>query len=253
MDKDYFSTQSDAYRSFRPHYPTDLFQFLLTDLGARARVLDCATGNGQAATKLTTKDNMVIASDISLAQMSKAPEASGVHWVQASAERLPIPDNTIRLVTVAQALHWFEFDKFYPEVKRVLVPGGTIAAWTYSLLAICDQFGAEVANVIRWFYRDVVGEYWPPERRWVDDEYRSIPFPFEELETPTFEINLTWDRSALLGYVSSWSAVQLYRQATAQDPMVLLESTLSKAWPDASSVKNIAWPLSLRVGKYAGE
>ena len=182
--------------------------------------------------------------------MSAAPVSIGVHWVQASAEQLPIPDNGIQLITVAQALHWFEFDNFYTEVKRVLVPGGMIAAWTYSLLAVCDQFGAEVADVIRWFYRDVVGAYWPPERQWVDDEYRSIPFPFAGVQAPAFTIHLAWNRRDLLGYISSWSAVQLYKQATGQDPMIVLEPKLNETWPNAALVKNIVWPLSLRIGKY---
>lgn len=249
MNKDYFTKQSQAYKSFRPHYPQALFDYLLSDLNEGSTILDCATGNGQAALNLGSKNTTVIATDISLAQMSQAPVASATHWVQSGAESLPLRDNSIQLITVAQALHWFDFDRFYAEAARVLVPGGRIVAWTYSLLAICDQFGHEVAEVLRWFYRDIVGDYWPPERRWVDDEYRSIPFPFEHQQTPSFVINLSWDRHALLGYISSWSAVQLYIDALGKDPLAVLQAKLNEIWP-GDSVKNITWPLSLRAGKH---
>lgn len=250
MDKDYFSTQAEAYKNFRPRYPQALFDYLLADLQANSLILDCATGNGQAALSLTARDATVLATDISLAQMSEAPCADRIHWIQASAECLPIPDKSVQLITIAQALHWFDFPRFYSEAARVLTPGGRIVAWTYSLLAICDQFGEEIADVMRWFYRDIVGPYWPPERRWVDEEYQTIPFPFEEIESPSFILNLTWNRPALLGYVSSWSAVQLYSKALGVSPLPLLKARLETAWPEPGSEKHITWPLSLRVGKH---
>ena len=249
MHKDYFSTQADAYKKFRPRYPRELYKFLLNDLPTDGTILDCATGNGQAALDLVNDKARVIGIDLSFQQLSNAPQHTNCLWSQAMVESLPIASETIDLAVIAQALHWFDFERFYPEIKRVLRPNGRIAAWTYSLLAACNQFGPNIESVVRWFYHDVVGDYWPPERRWVDDEYRGIPFPFEDIPTPVFVINLCWDRYALVGYVSSWSAVQLYTKQTGANPIPLFVARLDDVWPHPNHELRFSWPLSLRVGR----
>lgn len=247
-EKDYFSAQATQYALFRPRYPQSLFDYLLEDVNDSDLIVDCATGNGQAAQQLAVYQHNVLATDLSLAQLAKAPRANNIYFLCATAEALPVKDNSVALLTIAQALHWFQFDEFYDEVKRVLTPHGKIAAWTYSLLAICDQLDHAIAEAIRWFYHDIVGPYWPPERRWVDDQYRTIPFPFDDLSPPEFALDINWTRSGLLGYISSWSAVALYKKAQRRDPLPLLEQRLSDVWPaDLDRIK-FSWPLSLRVG-----
>ena len=249
--KDYFSTQAEAYKKFRPHYPAALYEYLLNGVSRDSFILDCATGNGQAASGLARGGAHVVGIDLSLEQLSNAPRDNNFSWIQTTAETLPIADSSIDLIIVAQALHWFDFENFYAEVKRVMRPGGRIAVWTYSLLAACTQFESPIEEVIRWFYHDVVGSYWPAERAWVDDEYRSIPFPFKETAVPAFAIDLSWDRQDLVGYISSWSAVQLYASRNGESPMPLLEKRLDTIWPYDGYQIRFAWPLSVRVGHLA--
>lgn len=250
--KDYFSTQSDLYRSFRPTYPDALFAFLAERVGPDARVWDCATGNGQAASALGRHVRAVIASDQSAAQLARRTRAPRVHYIQAFAEAAPLRAASIDLVTVAQALHWFDFEAFYAEVDRVLKPGGLFAAWTYSFSAVADRFEAEIEAAIHWFYRDIVGPYWPPERRWVDEQYVTIPFPFEPVATPVFTIPVAWNLRAMLGYVESWSAVQRYKDDTGRDPMPLLAERVAPAWGEAGRVRHFEWPLAVRLGRRSG-
>lgn len=249
MQKDYFSTQSDAYKLYRPVYPESLFAFLSQGLPEDAVVWDCATGNGQGAVGLSRNVAMVVASDQSRAQLGNARRAKFVHYVQALAEAMPLRDHSVDLVTVAQALHWFEFDRFYAEVKRVLKPNAKIAAWTYSFLSVTPQLGVDLDAVVRWFYDDVIGPYWPSERRWVDDQYRSIPFPFIDIDTPSFTIEVDWDLSAILGYIGSWSAVQLFKDASTVDPMELLAERIIPIWGEATERRHLNWRLDLRYGR----
>ncbi|MGR8948070.1 MAG: class I SAM-dependent methyltransferase [Gammaproteobacteria bacterium] len=248
MDKDYFSNQAKAYKTFRPLYPASLFEYLRGALNEPALVLDCATGSGQAALGIAGPGISIVGLDLSFEQLRNAPRKKNIDWLQGSAKSLPLKNNSFDLVIVAQALHWFAFDEFYSEINRVLKPGARFAAWTYSLLAVCHQLGPALEQVIRWFYHDVVGDFWPPERRWVDDEYRTIPFPFAVIDTPDFFIDLSWNRDALIGYVSSWSAVQLYEKAHAKSPIPLLVRHLADVWPNPKHRVSISWPLALRLG-----
>lgn len=249
MAKDYFSTQSAIYNTYRPRYPDQLFRYLCEDFGENLVVWDCATGNGQAALALKPHAASVIATDQSAKQLRNAATLNGVHYVQAMAEDMPVAANSIDLITVAQALHWFDFDRFYAEARRVLKPGGRIAAWTYSFLSVSPQLGGTVDDVVKWFYHDVIGPYWPPERRWVDEHYQSIPFPFHPRNTPKFSIAVDWDLASVVGYMGTWSAVQQYFVANGRDPMPLLYDRIHAAWGDPNTLRHLDWPLGIRVGE----
>lgn len=249
MAKDYFSAQSSLYQRFRPAYPDELYTWLLRDAPRAARVWDCATGNGQAALALARHGCTVYATDHSQAQLDAAPAASGIHYLRANAEAAPFADRSLDLVTVAQALHWFDFEPFYAEVARVVKGGGLIAAWTYSFLSVTPQLGTAIDSAIRSFYHEVIGAYWPPERHWVDEQYRTIPFPFERVHPPRFSIDVAWDLNATLGYISSWSAVQQYQRARGHDPVPLLADTLAGVWGDADQKRPLSWPLDLCIGR----
>ncbi len=251
MRKDYFSTQSKSYKQYRPEYPDHLYDFLTTTLPNDATIWDCATGSGQAAEALRRHAGTVVASDQSGAQLGNAPRDTSVQYVQAVAEAMPLADHTVDLVTIGQALHWFDFEPFYAEVRRVLKPTGHIAAWTYSFLSVSPQLGPDIDAAIRWFYADVVGPYWPNERRWVDDQYRSIPFPFIDLDTPAFAIKVNWDLAGILGYIGSWSAVQRYKEARGADPVALLAARVVPLWGEATSRRSLSWDLALRFGRLA--
>ena len=249
MQKDYFSTQSGSYKLYRPEYPDRLFTFLTENPPSNPLIWDCATGNGQAAVAFGRYPGAIVASDQSSAQLRNAPREKSVHYVQALAEAMPLADNTVDLVTVAQALHWFEFDRFFAEVKRVLKPGGRIAAWMYRFLTVSPQLGDELDAIVSWFYQDVVGQYWPSERRWVDDQYRSVPFPFAELDTPSFAIEVDWNLGELLGYIGSWFAVQRYKDAHSIDPVASLAAGMLPLWGEETCARPLSWDLALRLGR----
>ncbi|MCP4377042.1 MAG: class I SAM-dependent methyltransferase, partial [bacterium] len=207
MFKDHFSDQSGDYLRYRPSYPGALFAFLAEIPPMQHRAWDCATGSGQAAHGLSTHFERVIATDASAAQIDSAVPAANVHYRVAPAEASGLPDRSVDLVTVAQALHWLDLERFYGEVRRVLKPGGLLAVWSYNLLRTDPAIDAEVDA----FYSHTVGPYWPPERRLVESGYRDLPFPFPELDTPPFAMTARWRLEQLLGYLGTWSATKRYR------------------------------------------
>jgi SAM-dependent methyltransferase len=244
---DHFSGHAADYARYRPDYPQALFSYLASLAPARRLAWDCATGSGQAAAGLARHFEKVVATDASSRQIEEAPSLPGVAFGVSAAESTPLPDATVDLVTVAQALHWFDLPSFFSEVRRVLVPGGVIAVWCYDLLSISPK----IEPIVNRFYRDVVGEYWPKERSIVDRGYGSLEFPFEEVETPApgFRMEKEWALPDLLGYVRTWSAVRRFMAARGEDPVLLLERELAPAWGPAGGPRRAVWDLDLRVGR----
>ena len=246
--QDYFSAQSKLYARFRPKYPPALFEFLSKDLDPGDLIWDCGAGSGQA-TRGFDQSFQVLATDRSFQQLEQNVFSTNTLYVRALSESSPIASNSIALVTVAQALHWFDFESFYGEVDRVLTESGMIAVWTYSFLSASAQLGKPIDERIRDFYGNVVGPYWPPERKWVDALYRTIPFPFEEIAVPRLTIEISWSLEDLIGYISSWSAVAEYRRILGIDPVPQLEKKLEGIWGKKDEVRSMSWPIGLRVGK----
>lgn len=242
---DHFSAHAAAYARARPTYPPGLFSWLAAQCAGHALAWDCGTGNGQAAVALASHFASVHATDLSAEQIAQATAHPRVTYAASPAERSGLGDGTGDLVTVAQALHWFAGDAFYAEARRVLKPGGVFAAWTYTLLRGEPDLNAVVED----FYRNTVGPWWPPERRWVDLGYREMPFPFAEIPAPEFEIRLEWTLDDLLAYLRTWSATQRYIRERGIDPCVELGIRLRDAWPDPLAAKIIAWPIALRCGR----
>lgn len=245
MFKDHFSGHAAGYARYRPDYPEALFAYIADCCERHTLAWDCATGNGQAALGLAPHFERVVATDASAEQIAEAMPHEQVAYRVAPAEASPLANHSADLVTVAQALHWFQFEAFYTEVRRVLRPGGVLAVWGYNVPRITPAVDAEVAR----YYDGIVASYWPPERHYFDDDYRSIPFPFDEEPTPEIEMTLTWRLNDLLGYLGTWSATQRYRQAHGTDPVEHIRADLSAAWGDAEAEKSIHWPLFVRVGR----
>jgi SAM-dependent methyltransferase len=187
----------------------------------------------------------VIATDISRSQLAAAT-GKDVFRIASRAERAPLASSSVDLVIVAQALHWFDHDAFYAEVRRVVVPDGAIAVWSYDLMQLGDP---SIDAIVRHFYDADVGEFWPAERRLVDDRYRDIPFPFDERPSPDFEMAADWTLDAVLGYVGTWSAVSRYRVATGGDPVPLLRQRLEPFWGARESRRRVTWPLVVRAAR----
>ena len=243
--KDHFSTASDRYAAFRPEYPPALLAWLSSLCTERDAAWDCATGSGQAAAGLAPHFRAVIATDASAEQIAHARGPENLSFRVATAETSGLEDASVDLVTVAQAAHWFDLPRFYAEVQRVLKPGGVIALWGYGRL---DLPGGMDDRFLR-FYRDTLGPCWPSERALIDDAYRSLAFPFTEIDTPEFFIEVTWSLRRLMDYVSTWSAVKRYRAGVGNDPLPQLAAELAAMWGETDIARPLRWPLFLRVGR----
>ena len=241
--KDHFSRQAAAYSRYRPAYPPELISYVAALAPSRGLAIDCATGSGQAAVALARHFERVIAVDGSVPQLIRAMPAAGVTYLAGLAERLPLRAACGDLVAAAQAAHWFGFERFYDECRRVLRPGGLVAVWAYEKFHVDPALDAVVDH----FYVDVIGRFWPPERRYIEAGYRDLPFPLAEEPAPAFTLATEWDLEQALGYFGSWSAVQRYRDSTGRDPLPELRCALEPHW--AGRLRRLEWPLHLRVGR----
>lgn len=241
---DHFSKQADRYTQFRPHYPRELFAFLASLPPRTERAWDCGTGNGQAAVALADFFDEVVATDPSARQIEHAVQHPRVAYQVAPAEVAPLADASVDLVTVAQALHWFDHPRFHAEVRRTLRPDGAIAAWSYGLA----QITPDVDTVVNRFYTDL-DAYWPPERKAIEERYETIPFPFVEIEAPDFAMTAEWSLDNLLGYLGTWSSVAKYAAQHGRDPLDEVRTDLAQAWGPSEQVRAVSWPLFLRLGR----
>jgi len=243
--KDLFSKQSTQYAIFRPHYPEVMYHYLYQLITNFETAWDCGTGNGQVAAALAEKFKQVYATDISPKQLEHAIQKENIVYEKAAAEQTVFPDAFFDLVTVAQAIHWFKFDEFYAEIKRVLKPTGLIAVIGYGLIRINDTLNALIDD----FYKNKVGPFWDKERKYIDDAYKTIPFPFVELPSPKLSIHYNWNLEQFTGYLGTWSAVQNYIDANETSPIdAAFLSALHKAWPH-HSMQAVEFPLYMRIGK----
>jgi len=244
---DHFSGHAPDYARFRPDYPPRLFSYLAEVSPGRRAAWDCGTGNGQAALGLARHFERVFATDPSEKQLAQARTHRRVAYSVAAAEDSGLPDGSVELVTAAQAAHWFDRDRFWSESRRVAVKGGVVAIWCYDLLRIAPEIDA----VIRHLYSDIVGSYWPPERVLTEERYRTIGFPFPELEPPPLRMSKRWTLPDLLGYLHTWSSVQRYMAACGEDPVEAVRLDLARVWGPAEQARRAVWDLALRVGRTA--
>jgi ubiquinone/menaquinone biosynthesis C-methylase UbiE len=242
--KDNFSAQAKDYSKFRPTYPPEMIEYIVSFVKNKGTALDVATGNGQVAVALAKYFEQVQATDMSEKQIENAAKADNVTYKVEGAEHTDFGDNQFDLITVAQAIHWFDFDAFYKEVNRLLKPGGIIAVMGYGLFKTNEHSH----KILSHFYHDIIGPYWDSERRYLDENYTTIPFPFEEMEVKQFENNLTWTFEQLMGYLDTWSAVQHYKKKNNdEDPVDLIREELKESWGKGD--KQVTFPLLLRMGR----
>ena len=242
---DHFSRQAADYAIFRPRYPRALFEFIAANSPNEQEALDCATGNGQAAIGLAEFFQRVIAIDASAQQIENAQPNDRVEYRVAPAETSGLASRSCDAITVAQALHWFRLEEFYAEARRILKPGGVLAVWTYHHVCISPA----VDTIVRRYHDEVVGPYWPPERKMVGRAYLDLPFPFSEIVRPEFQIEVNWSLEHLLGYLRTWSATQRFMATNGTDPVDLISNDLTRAWGISVNEQSAIWPLTTRLGR----
>lgn len=239
--KDLFSAHANLYAAFRPTYPKELYDFIFGQVKNFHSAWDAGTGNGQVARDLSERFSRVYATDISEKQLANAEKAENIFY-SVAGETSGLGDQSVDLVTVAQAIHWFDIPKFYSEVKRVARPGGILAVWGYALLSVSPPIDTRLNH----FYKEVVGPYWDKERRLVDERYQTIPFPFAELEAPPFKFSVHWHLNEFQGYLTTWSAVQKFMKANGSNPVPDFIREVRPLWKDKMQID---FPLFLRLGK----
>lgn len=243
--KDHFSNGSAGYAAYRPSYPLALVDALAGVSPGLQRALDCGCGSGQLSVLLAERFEQVVATDASAAQIENAQPREGVIYRRALAQDSGLPDASVDLITVAQAAHWLDLDAFYAEARRVAKPRAAIALVTYGMLNV----EGAVDGAVQHFYHDVVGPYWPPERRHVEEGYRGLPFPFEPVELPPLAMQAHWRLEDFIGYVGTWSAVKAAEKALGRNPMPAFAAALRKEWGDPGLRRRVSWPLSVRAGR----
>jgi len=244
--QDHFSAQAAEYARFRPVYPAALFEWLATSAPGRTLAWDCGTGSGQVAVALTDHFEHVVASDPSADQIRHAQPHPRVRYLVGPAEEPPAEAQGADLVTTGQALHWFDHARFWPALRRVMRPGGLYAAWGYGLMRIAPVVDAIVDD----YYTNIVGAYWPPDRRHIESGYRAISFPLAEVVAPPFVMTAQWSLAALLGYLDTWSATRRYLAARGEHPLAPVRTRLEKAWGEVDT-REVEWPLFVRAGRFS--
>jgi SAM-dependent methyltransferase len=243
--EDHFSSHSEQYAQHRPQYPDEIYAYLASIAPGRSLAWDCGTGNGQAALGLANYFDKVHATDASAEQIRLAYPHDKVDYRVEPAEHVSVDTSSADLVTVAVAIHWFNFDEFYSEVKRVLKPAGILAAWTYNLPVI----SAEVNPLIDHYYHEILNGYWPERIHYLEEGYKTIPFPFDEIIPPPFVMEINWNLIQFSGFLNSWSATQRYKAQKGQHPLETIWSELTAAWGDENEARLIRWPLHFRIGR----
>ncbi len=245
--KDHFSHHAGDYARYRPDYPAALYEFLAQAVQQREVAWDCGTGNGQAALGLAEHFDRVIATDSSAEQIRNATRHEKISYLVAPAEQTEIPSHTVDLITVAQAVHWFDMERFCQEARRLLKPDGMLALWCYGL----SRINPAIDKVVQHYYTNIVGPYWPPERRYIDEKYETILFPFLERPAPEFYMKAEWDLNHFTGYLHTWSATQRFQKENEQNPLDIVYRLLVKTWGDPQARQTVRWPLYLRMGRVA--
>ena len=243
--KDLFSERAKLYSRYRPEYPNELFEWVSGVVPNHKTVWDCATGSGQAAKALARYFDRVIATDASAEQIAQAEPNPKIEYRVANASDSGLPSHSVNMVTVAQALHWFDLDAFYAEARRVVIPGGAVVVWGYGDPVLDTE---SLEKILHEYNRGTIEQFWMPERQIVLDGLKTVPFPFREIDAPVMYLEHRWNLTELIGYVRTWSATANYIKQTNSDPVPAVESALAQHWGGNERRRLIRWPLHIRAG-----
>lgn len=247
MKKDLFSLQSKKYAKYRISYPKEIYKEIYKILKKNKIPFefawDCGTGNGQVAKELAKKFSIVYATDISENQIKEAIKKPNIFYSIEPAENTSLKDNSINLITVAQALHWFEFEPFYEEIKRVSKKPAILAIWCYSTCIIRDS---KINRLFNQFYKNILGPYWEKERKYVEEGYQNIDIPFRKILEKNIEFIKNFTKSKFVGYLSTWSSVQKYIEIHNQNPIYFFKKEIEPYW-NSKEKKEILFPIHLKI------
>lgn len=247
-DEPYFSQQAGSYSAFRPEYPFSFLERIANLCSKRELAWDCGTGNGQCARQLKRLFEHVVATDVSADQLSLAPREDGIRFIQAPAEKSPLDDNSVDLITAACAVHWFDQPRFFSEAARVAKPGGVIAVWTYFV----PQIGSKIDDVVRKYYLDLLAPYYSAESRFYREQYRNLDFPFTEIENVEPEpIVEPWSGEKVLGFLGTYSARMTCLKRGHPDPLEEIRTDFQRVWGDLKQRRVVNLPLYSRIGRVA--
>lgn len=239
---DRFSGHAADYARYRIDYPVDLYEYVLAYVPDRQTAWDCATGNGQVAGALATYFTQVEATDLSANQLANAIAYPNVTYRVATAEVSPFANEQFDLITVGQALHWFNVPAFHAEAGRVLKPNAIIAEWGYGL----NEVAPAIDELVRFIYSDVVGPFWDPQREHIETEYQHLPFDFAQVRHDQFTAHREWPVDWYMNYLRTWSAVQGFRKQHGYDPIDQFESDFRRLW--GGGHRHVSFPIFLRLG-----
>lgn len=246
--KDLFSQQSDYYAKYRPSYPDELYDFIMQHVSQNKTAWDCATGSGQVAARLAEFFDTVYASDISKEQMQHAPQQENIRYVQAPAEETGFDAGLFDLITVAQAIHWFDIEAFYEEVTRTAAGHALLAVIGYGMVRSHND---EIDSLLRELYDYTFGSYFGVARSYLDHRYRTLPFPFEEIPSPSFQTRLHWTLADLQGFLNSWSTIQKFKEEKGVNPADEVIEKIKPLWPKGEE-REVVFPVFMRMGRVHG-
>ncbi|MCX6155089.1 MAG: class I SAM-dependent methyltransferase [Candidatus Kapabacteria bacterium] len=242
--KDFFSSISHDYLKFRPDYPSELFDYINLNVKDRSNALDCGTGNGQLAFEISNYFTNVYAIDISQNQITEAIKRDNIFYSLCNSESTQFQDNFFDLIAVAQAIHWFDFDRFYSEVYRIIKPDGIFVATGYGLF----RTDTEIDRLLRYFNDEIIGNYWDKVRHYIDESYKTIPFPFNEIHVPEFESKFYWTFDQVIGYLNTWSCVKTYFEIHDRNPLDIIYNQLKNLW-GKEQARKVIFPIFTRLGR----
>ena len=240
-----YSSYAKQYAQSRPGYPEELFEYLSSLASQHKLAWDCATGNGQAAVSLTKYFKKIMATDISSEQIKHSVAHNQIEYKVCEAENSGLGDNSVDLITVASAIHWFDLDNFYKEVERVLHRSGIFAAWTYHVCYIEPPFEKLFLN----FYTDILSPYFLKGAKLVDEKYSTLILPGEQIVTKNFFIRVDWKLDTMLTFIGSWSGTQHYIKETGKNPVDFIFADLKQIWGNPETVHTLRWPLFIKISR----
>lgn len=236
--------RSEQYAKYRPTYPLNFFNYLYSVVPIKQNAWDCGTGNGQVAFELAKVFDRVFATDISQTQIDHALQSDNIDYSVQPAENTNFQYQQFDLIVTAQAVHWFNFEQFYSEVRRTAKENALICIIGYGRIMVSDK----IDHIITRFYQDTIGAYWDSERRYVDENYETIPFPFEEIKVPRFVNKMRWSLEHLIGYLNTWSAVKHFIKQNGYNPIDKLTKDIEKYWGQQMT-REVRFPLLLKIGR----